>query len=77
MSKIEILKNGDPDKIKAWDALHDPRKVYRCNRCGCEWKCEWHENKFGSFQDYNSDPDILCQQCGSNQVKEVKFRERG
>lgn len=70
---VEILKKGDPEKIRVWDLLHDKRKTYRCNRCGCEWRCEWKDNKFGDRQEFNGDPDILCQnpECGSNAVEEV------
>lgn len=71
---IEIIKKGDPKKIESWERIHDKRKTYRCERCGCEWKCEWQDNKFGSIQDYNGDPDILCQECGKPTVKEVKTR---
>lgn len=68
---IEILKEIDPKKVEAWDRLHDKRKLYRCERCGAEWKCEYHENKFGSKHEINGDPDILCQCCGYPTVKEV------
>lgn len=37
-SKVELLKKLDPEKVEAWDKLHDKRKVYRCERCGAEWK---------------------------------------
>lgn len=67
---IEIIKNGSQEKIDAWEKAHDKRKTWQCNRCGCEWKCEWKDNKFGSIQDYNGDPDILCPECGSNDTKE-------
>lgn len=68
---IEILKKGSQAKIAEWEHKHDKRKTWRCNRCGCEWKCEWKDNKFGSIQDYNGDPDILCPdpECGSNDTE--------
>lgn len=68
---IELLKESDPKKVEAWDRLHDKRKHYRCERCGAEWKCEHHENKFGSKHEINGDPDILCQCCGHPTVKEI------
>ena len=74
---IELLKESDPKKVEAWDRIHDKRKLYRCERCGAEWKCEYHENKFGSQHEYNGDPDILCQCCGSPTAKEVVLREIG
>lgn len=70
-SKVELLKELDPKKVEAWDKLHDTRKVYRCERCGAEWKCEYADNKFGTSHEYNGDPDILCQCCGFPTVKEV------
>lgn len=73
-SKVELLKEMDPKKVEAWDKLHDKRKVYRCERCGAEWKCEYKDNKFGTAHEYNGDPDILCQCCGFPTVKEVVFR---
>lgn len=72
---IEILKELDPKKVEAWDRIHDKRKLYRCERCGAEWKCEYHENKFGSKHEINGDPDILCHCCGFPTVKEVMLRE--
>lgn len=72
---IELLKKLDPKKVEAWDRIHDKRKLYRCERCGAEWKCEYHENKFGSKHEINGDPDILCQCCGFPTVKEVVLRE--
>ena len=72
---IEILKELDPMKVDAWDRVHDKRKLYRCERCGAEWKCEYHENKFGSKHEINGDPDILCHCCGFPTVKEVTLRE--
>lgn len=75
MAKIEILKKADPKKIAQYERLHDKRKHYRCERCGAEWRCEYGDNKFGSIQDYNGDPDILCQCCGAPTVKEVVMRE--
>lgn len=68
---IEILKNGSLEKIAEWERKHDRRKTWRCERCGCEWKCEWKDNHFGSIQDYNGDPDILCPECGSNDTGEL------
>ena len=68
---IEIIKKGSQEKIDAWEKAHDKRKTWRCNRCGCEWKCERKDNKFGSIQDYNGDPDILCPECGSNDTEEL------
>lgn len=70
-SKVELLKELDPKKVEAWDKLHDERKVYRCERCGAEWKCEYKDNIFGKSHEYNGDPDILCQCCGFLTVKEV------
>lgn len=67
---IEIIKKGSQEKIDAWEKAHDKRKTWRCNRCGCEWKCEWKDNKFGSIQDYNGDPDILCPECNGNDTEE-------
>ena len=72
---IELLKESDPKKVEAWDRIHDKRKLYRCERCGAEWKCEYHENEFGSQHEYNGDPDILCQCCGFPTAKEVVLRE--
>jgi hypothetical protein len=72
---IEIIKESDPMKATAWDRIHDKRKLYRCERCGCEWRCEYSENKFGSSHEFNGDPDILCQRCGHPTVKEVVLRE--
>ena len=72
---IEILKEPDPKKVEAWDRIHDKRNLYRCERCGAEWKCEYHENKFGSKHEINGDPDILCQCCGFPTVKEVVLRD--
>lgn len=74
---VELLKEMDPDKVIAWDKLHDKRKVYRCERCGAEWKCEYGENKFGKSHEMNGDPDILCHCCGFPTVKEVKMRDKG
>lgn len=71
----EILKESNPKKIKAWDRIHDKRKLYRCERCGAEWKCEYGENKFGSKHEINGDSDILCQCCGFPTAKEVMLRE--
>lgn len=70
---IEILKELDPKKIEAWDRLHDKRKLYHCERCGAEWKCEYHENNFGSKHEFNGDPDILCHCCGFPTVQEVEL----
>ena len=73
---IEILKESDPKKVESWDRIHDKRKLYRCERCGAEWKCEYGENKFRSRRSAcNGDPDILCQCCGFPTVKEVTLRE--
>ena len=72
---IEIIKELDPKKVEAWDRIHDKRKLYRCERCGAEWKCEYGENKFGPYRGFNEDPDILCQCCGYPTVKEVTLRE--
>lgn len=72
---IELLKELDPKKVKAWNRVHDKRKLYRCERCGAEWKCEYCENKFGSKHEINGDPDILCHCCGFPTVKEVVLRE--
>ena len=73
-SKVELLKELDPEKVEAWDKLHDKRKVYRCERCGAEWKCEYADNKFGNFYANNGDPDILCLCCGFPTVKEIVYR---
>lgn len=72
---IDLLKESDPMKATAWDRVHDKRKLYRCERCGAEWKCEYHENKFGSKHEINGDPDILCQCCGFQTVKEVTLMD--
>lgn len=72
---IELLKEMDPEKVEAWDRFHDKRKLYRCERCGAEWKCEYNENHFGSKHEFNGDPDILCHCCGFPTVKEVVLRE--
>ena len=72
MSKIEIIKHGSQKKIAEYDAIHDRRKLYRCDRCGCEWKCEYKDNEFGSSHEYNGDPDILCQYCESNTVSLIE-----
>lgn len=74
--EIELLKEMDPEKVMAWDRIHDKRKHYRCERCGAEWKCEYGANTFGIAHEYNGDPDILCQCCGFPTVKEVVMRER-
>ena len=73
---VELLKEMDPKKVEAWDRLHDKRKVFRCERCGAEWKCEYGANTFGTSHEPNGDPDILCQCCGFPTVKEVVMRER-
>lgn len=74
---IELIKELDPKKVEAWDRIHDKRKLYHCKRCGAEWKCEYHENKFGNRTHcgFNEDPDILCHCCGFPTVKEVTLRE--
>lgn len=72
---IELIKESDPKKVEAWDRIHDKRKLYRCERCGAEWKCEYSENKFGSKHEINGDPDILCHCCGFPTVKKVTLRE--
>jgi len=72
---IELIKELDHNKVEAWDRIHDKRRLYRCERCGAEWKCEYHENKFGKSHEMNGDPDILCQCCGFPTVKEVVLRE--
>lgn len=69
---VELLKEMDPKKVEAWDRIHDKRKVFRCDRCGAEWKCEYGANTFGTSHEPNGDPDILCQCCGFPTVKEVK-----
>lgn len=71
---IEILKELDPKKVEAWDRIHDKRKLYRCERCGAEWKCEYRENKFGTSNEINGDPNILCQCCGFPTAKEVVLK---
>lgn len=68
---IELLKKLDPKKVEDWDRIHDKRRLYRCERCGAEWKCEYNENKFGKSHEMNGDPDILCQCCGFPTVKEI------
>lgn len=72
---VKILKKSDPKKAEVWDRTHDKRKLYRCERCGAEWKCEYGENKFGTSHEINGDPDILCQCCSCPTVKEVVLRE--
>ncbi len=72
---VELLKEMDPKKVEAWDRLHDKRKVFRCSRCGAEWKCEYGANTFGTSHEPNGDPDIICQCCGFPTVKEVVMRE--
>lgn len=72
---IEIIKESDSMKATVWDWIHDKRKLYRCERCGAEWKCEYFENKFGTSHEFNGDPDILCQRCGHPTVKEVVLRK--
>lgn len=72
---VELLKEMDPDKVIAWDKLHDKRKLYRCERCCAEWKCEYGENILGKSHEMNGDPDILCQCCGFPTVKEVTTTE--
>lgn len=73
---VELLKEMDPKKVEAWDRLHDKRKVFRCDRCGAEWKCEYGANTFGRSHEPNGDPDIICQCCGFPTVKEVVMRKR-
>lgn len=68
---IELLKESDPKKVKAWDRIHDKRKLYRCERCGAEWKCEYNENNFGQKHEFYENPDILCPCCGFPTVEEV------
>lgn len=68
---VELLKEMDPKKVEEWDRLHDKRKIYSCERCGAKWKCEYGANTFGTSQEYNGGPDILCQCCGFPTVKEV------
>lgn len=72
---VELLKEMDPKKVEEWDRLHDKRKVFRCKRCGAEWKCEYGANTFGTYHGPNEDPDILCQCCGFPTVKEVIMRD--
>lgn len=72
---VELLKEMDPKKVEAWDRVHDKRKVFRCERCGAEWKCEYGANTFGTSHEPNGDPDILCQCCGFPTVREVVMRE--
>lgn len=69
--EVEMLKKMDPKKVELWDMIHDRRKVFRCNRCGAEWKCPYDANTFGTAHEYNGDPDILCQCCGFPTVKEM------
>lgn len=69
---VELLKEMDPKKVEEWDRIHDKRKVFRCKRCGAEWKCEYGANTFGTAHGPNEDPDILCQCCGFPTVMEVK-----
>lgn len=71
---VELLKEMDPKKVEAWDRLHDKRKVFRCERCGAEWKCEYGANTFGTSHEPNGNPDILCQCCGFPTAKEVVMR---
>lgn len=74
---IEILKESDSKKVEAWDRIHDKRKLYRCERCGAEWKCEYDENKFAmpALGCFGEGRNILCQCCGFQTVKEVVLRE--
>ena len=51
-----IIKQGDPDAIKNY-------KRFKCNRCGCIWKAEKGEYKFGS--QYNEGYyHMPCPTCG-------------
>lgn len=68
---VKILKKSDPKKVEAWDRIHNKRRLYRCERCGAEWKCEHHENKFGKSHEMNGDPDILCQCCDFPTARKV------
>lgn len=70
---LEIIKNGSEEMAAVWDRLHDPRRVYKCDRCGCEWKCEYMENCFGPSHEYNGDPAILCPQCGCDKTREKDY----
>ena len=67
--KIEVIRPLNEQAVIEYDRAHDKRKLYSCNRCTAIWKCEWQDNEFGSIQEYNGDPDILCPFCGSNDTK--------
>lgn len=71
-ANMEIINPGSKDQMEAYDRLHDKRKTYHCNRCGCTWKCLPHQNKFSSHG-MNEDPHVLCAnpECRSDDVKEV------
>ena len=66
---MEFLKHGNKAAIELYDKLHDPRKLYLCERCHCTWKCVYSENKFGNSPGPNEGPDVLCPECGSNKVE--------
>lgn len=77
--EVTIVKEGSEELAKRYDILHDKRKTWQCNRCGCIWKCEYKDNLFGKSHELNGDPDILCQSCGCSDTEEVKpktMRER-
>ena len=71
-SSMEIINPGSKEQMEDYDRLHDKRKTYHCNRCGCTWKCLPHQNKFSGYG-MNEDPYILCAnpECRSDDVKEV------
>lgn len=71
-ASMEIINPGSKAQMEAYDRLHDKRKTYHCNRCGCTWKCLPHQNKFSGYG-MNEDPYILCAnpECRSDDVKEV------
>lgn len=68
--KIKIIKHGTAEAMQKYDEEHDTRKNYYCKRCGCEWKCEYFDNIFGSSNEYNGDPAILCPECNCNDIED-------
>lgn len=69
MSKVEIIKHGNQVNIDRYEEEHNPKITFICNRCGCEWKCKYFDNTFGTPKDFNGDPDIICPECWSNDTK--------
>ena len=66
MSKVEIMKHGNQVNIDRYEEEHNPKITFICNRCGCEWKCQYFDNTFGTAKDFNGDPDIICPECGKD-----------